>query len=177
MTSVRGQVAVTRRSASPADIPFLRSLFADAHLELTCLPTDARFVLVDMQFRAQRKQHAASYPRATHEIVMADGTEAGRVLIDRSADPIRVVDVSIALGHRRTGIAAGIIADLTAEADADHRDIEATVWSGNTAAVALVEHNGFVAGTDEAGFVTYRRAPNLPAESPEERGDSARDRN
>ena len=165
MTSVRGQVAVTRRTASPADIPFLRSLFADAHLELTCLPTDARFVLVDMQFRAQRRQHAASYPLATHEILVADGSEAGRVLVDRSTDTIRVVDVTIALGHRRAGIAATIFAALTAEADDARRAIEAIVWSGNAPAVALVEHNGFVAGTDEAGFVTYLRTPRPVAAS------------
>ena len=165
MTSVRGRVGVTRRAAAPADIPFLRALFADAHLELACLPTDTRFVLVDMQFRAQRKQHAATYPRASHEILIADGNAAGRVLIDRSADPIRVVDVSIALGHRRIGIAAGIFADLADEADRAQRAVEAIVWSGNTAAVALVEGNGFVAGTDAAGYVTYVRTPTPGAAS------------
>ncbi|HEY2296819.1 MAG TPA: GNAT family protein [Jatrophihabitans sp.] len=159
MTSVRGRVGVSRRSATPADIPFLRALFADAHLELTCLPTDTRFVLVDMQFRAQRRQHAANHPHATHEIVLAEGSDAGRLLVDRSSEPIRLVDVSIALGHRRTGIAASILADLTTEADSAHRSLETTVWSGNTAAVALVEHNGFVAGKNEAGYVTYARAP------------------
>ena len=159
MTSVRGHVAVTRRPVTPTDIPFLRTLFADAHLELTCLPTDTRFVLVDMQFRAQRKQYAACYPQATHEIVMADGTEVGRVLVDRTTDPIRIVDVSIALGHRRSGIAAGVLAGLTAEADRAQRAVEATVWSGNTAAVALVERYGFVVGADAAGYVTYVRAP------------------
>ena len=165
MTSVRGRLAVTRRAATPADIPFLRTLFADAHLELAVLPTDTRFVLIDMQFRAQRRQHAASHPLATHEIVVADGTAAGRVIVDRSTDPIRVVDVSVALGHRRTGIAAGIFADLTTEADGAERAIEATVWSGNAAAVALVQDNGFVAGTDEAGYVTYVRAPKPDAAS------------
>jgi GNAT superfamily N-acetyltransferase len=159
MTSVRGRVGVSRRTATPADIPFLRALFADAHLELACLPTDTRFVLVDMQFRAQRRQHATSYPHAAHDIVLAEGSEAGRVIVDRSSEPIRLVDVSVALGRRRTGIAASILAELAAEADSAQRSIEATVWSGNTAAVALVEHYGFVAGTNEAGYVTYARAP------------------
>jgi GNAT superfamily N-acetyltransferase len=159
MTSVQRQLAITRRPATPADKPLLRSLFADAHLELTALPTDTRFVLVDMQFRAQRRKHAAAHPHATNEIVVADDTPVGRLLVDDTGDRTRVVDITVALSHRRLGIAGGVLDEVVHAADAAHRPVELTLWSGNRAAVALVEHAGFAPATDEAGYVTYVRLP------------------
>ncbi len=159
MTSVRRQMAITRRPATPADKPLLRSLFADAHLELTALPTDTRFVLVDMQFRAQRRQYAAAHPHATNEILSADDRPVGRVLVDDSGERTRVVDISIALSHRRLGIAGDVLAEVVRSAATAHRLVEVTVWSGNGAAVALIEHAGFAPVADQAGYVTYVRAP------------------
>ena len=159
MTSVQRQSAITRRPATPADKPLLRSLFADAHLELTALPTDTRFVLLDMQFRAQRRTFAAAHPNAINQIVVVDDKPVGRVLVDETGEITRVVDISVALGHRRLGIAGGVLAEIVGAADAAHRSIQLTVWSGNRAAVALVERAGFRQVADEAGYVTFERAP------------------
>jgi ribosomal protein S18 acetylase RimI-like enzyme len=162
MTSVQRQLAITRRPATPADKPLLRSLFADAHLELTALPTDTRFVLIDMQFRAQRHTYATAHPNAANEIVVADDKPVGRVLVDHSGEITRVVDISVSLGYRRLGIAGGVLAEIVHGADAANRHIELTVWSGNRPAVALVENAGFAPVADEAGYVTFDRAP-VPA--------------
>ncbi|HEY8300982.1 MAG TPA: GNAT family N-acetyltransferase [Jatrophihabitans sp.] len=159
MTTVRRDVAVTRRPATPDDIALLRSLFADAHLELACLPCDTRFVLVDMKFRARRRELAAGHPDATDQIILAGTAEAGRVLVDRAGEAIHIVDITVALGHRGNGIAHEVMVDLVREADETGRRIEVTAWSGNTAAVTLAEHAGFAAIRDEAGYVTYRREP------------------
>lgn len=159
MTSVRRHVAVTRRPSTAADIPLLRSLFADAHLELACLPTDTRFVLVDMKFRAHRRTLAAKHPRATDQIIVVNGADAGRVLVDRTGDTTRIVDITIGLGHRRSGVAHEVMDELVREADKTGRTVEVTAWSGNTAAVALAESAGFVAASDEGGYVTYVRRP------------------
>jgi hypothetical protein len=159
MTSVRRDVAVTRRPATAADIPLLRSLFADAHLELACLPTDTRFVLVDMKFRAHRRSLAANHPLATDQIIVVDGVDAGRVLVDRTGDCTHIVDITIGLGHRRTGVAHEVMGELVREADASGRRLEVNAWSGNTAAVALAAGAGFAAASDEGGYVTFRREP------------------
>lgn len=158
MTSVR-HLAITRRAATSADIPFLRSLYADAHLELAVLPTDTRFVLIDMQFRAQRRQHAQAHPHASHEVLLADGKGVGRLVVDRSCEPIRIVDITVALSHRREGIAGDALAAVVREADEAGRRIELTVWARNTAATTLVTHAGFVEVADEGGYVTFERTP------------------
>lgn len=157
MTTVERRVAVSRRPVTAADIPLLRTLFADAHLELTVLPCDTRFVLIDMQFRAQRRLYAAKYPSAAHDILLAGGTEVGRVVVDRTDEAIQVIDISIALSHRRAGIAGAVLAGIAREADACALPVTSTVWSGNTAAVALLESAGFRTVADDAGFVSYVR--------------------
>ena len=114
---------------------------------------------MDMKFRAKRRQLAANHPDATDQIIVVGETEAGRVLVDRAEDLIRIVDITVALGHRGNGVAHEVVAGLVDEADATGRHIEVTAWSGNAAAVTLVEHAGFAAVRDEAGYVTYRREP------------------
>jgi ribosomal protein S18 acetylase RimI-like enzyme len=158
MTSVRRRVAVARRTATATDIPFLRSLFADAHLELTVLPTDTRYVLIDMRFRAERRQHALNHPRAAHEILVVNGTDVGRVLVDRTAETIHVVDISVGLGHRREGIAAEVLDEIVSDADRDTRPVQVTVWAGNTAATELLAAAGFESVADEGGYLTLHRA-------------------
>ena len=162
MTSVQRRSAITRRPATPADKPLLRSLFADAHLELAVLPTDTRFVLIDMQFRAQRRTYATAHPNAVNEILVIDDKPVGRLLVDDSGELTRILDITVALGHRRLGIAGELLTEVVRAADSGHRHVQLTVWAGNAAAVALVEHAGFAPVADEAGYVTYERAP-VPA--------------
>jgi ribosomal protein S18 acetylase RimI-like enzyme len=141
----------------PADIALLRNLFADAHVELAVLPPDTRFVLVDMQFRAQRRQQETQYPTAQHEILLVDGVEVGRVLVDRSAGECHIVDITVGLGHRREGIAGTVLAELVDTAAAAGQRVWLTVWAGNTAARALSDEVGLrlAAGSSEAdGYLT-----------------------
>ena len=159
MTSVQRHSAITRRPATPADKPLLRSLFADSHLELAVLPTDTRFVLIDMQFRAQRRMYATTHPNAVNEILVVDDKPVGRLLVDDTGAVTHILDITIALGHRRLGVAGALLADVLGAADADHRHCRLTVWVGNTAAVTLVEHAGFTPVADQGGYVTYERAP------------------
>jgi ribosomal protein S18 acetylase RimI-like enzyme len=157
-SAVRRRTAVDRRDASAGDIALLRSLFADAHVELAVLPPDTRFVLVDMQFRAQRRQHATQYPAAQHDILLVDGTEVGRLMIDRSQGEYHIVDITVALGHRREGIAATVLADVVAEAAAAGQLVRLTIWSGNVAARQLCERVGLRVTADDDGYLTMSNA-------------------
>ena len=117
------RTAVQRRAATPADLPLLRSLFADSRMELVALSPDSRFVLVDMQFRAQRRDLDTRFPGAAHEILVVEGTDVGRVVVDRSGPDVRVVDITVALGHRRQGIASAVLSEIADEAKAAGREV------------------------------------------------------
>jgi ribosomal protein S18 acetylase RimI-like enzyme len=157
-SAVRRRTAVDRRPAVAADIALLRNLFADAHVELAVLPPDTRFVLVDMQFRAQRRQHSAQYPAAQHDILLVAGTEVGRILIDRSSGECHIVDITIALGHRRAGIAASVLTDVVNEATAAGQRVRLSMWSGNVAARRLCECVGLRVSADDDGYLTMESA-------------------
>jgi RimJ/RimL family protein N-acetyltransferase len=155
-SAVRRLTAVDRRRVTAGDIALLRNLFADAHVELTVLPPDTRFVLVDMQFRAQRRQHSTQFPAAQHDILLVDGTEVGRLLIDRSQGQCHIVDITVALGHRRHGIATTILREIVDEAAASGWQVRLTIWSGNLAARRLCEQVGLRVTADEDGYLTMR---------------------
>jgi ribosomal protein S18 acetylase RimI-like enzyme len=45
------------------------------------------------------------------------------VVIDRSGPDVRVVDITVALGHRRQGIASAVLAEIADEARAAGREV------------------------------------------------------
>lgn len=107
---------IVRRPAGPADDGFLRALFAEGRDDLVLLPPDVRDTLLDMQFRAQRRQHGVDHPGATREILAVDGTDVGVLVVDQDAERVHVVDLVVAHAHRRRGIATGTLRDVIAEA-------------------------------------------------------------
>jgi ribosomal protein S18 acetylase RimI-like enzyme len=158
---VRGTVVVARRRATGADIPLLRDLFADARVELAVLPPDTRFVLVDMRFRAQRRQHSAQYPDARHEILVVNGVEVGRLVVDSHDGDVHIVDITVGLGRRREGIASAVLRDLVDESVATGQRVWLTIWSGNTAMRSLCEQLGFEVTAHGEGELTLSRAAQL----------------
>jgi ribosomal protein S18 acetylase RimI-like enzyme len=161
MTIPRGELAstVTRRPATGADQPLLRELFKQSRDDLHLLP----LALIDLQYRAQASQLAQDYPTATHEVLVADGSDAGMLVLAADNTVVRVLDIVIAPAQRRHGIAVRALHDVIVEAGT--RPVQLTVWSQNTAARALYERLGFLAlapskGPGAAlGYVPMERAP------------------
>lgn len=133
---------VTRRPALPSDDAYLRELFAQARDELLMLPADLRESLLDMQYRGQALQVAADYPAAAREILVADGTDSGVLILDRDAVRVHVIDITIARERRRQGIASRALRQVIDEAG--ERTVTLYVWSGNIIARSLYERLGFV---------------------------------
>ncbi len=100
------------RAATHADEPYLRALFESSRSlgvqALAALPG-----LLDLQYDAQRRAHAA-YPSTLDEIVVVDGSLAGRLLTSRTVDSCHVVDVAISPEHRGRGIATSLLDRLLA---------------------------------------------------------------
>lgn len=162
MTAVAGLTGLTTRPACAADIPLLRDLYADAHVELAVLPPDSRFVLVDMQFRAERRRTLARYPQAVDEILTLDDVAVGRLLVDRSADAVHVLDLTVSLGRRRRGIGGAALEAVLAEAADCGKAVRLTLWCGNTTAIEMCRRRGFVPDDEGDGFVTLAREARSP---------------
>ncbi len=155
--SARTRQAMTRRPATAADTPLLRELFADARPELTVLPSDSRLVLIDMQFRAQRRRHAAQYPHRRDEILVTRGVDVGRLLTNRGEGYLNIIDIAVDLGHRGQGIAGTALTEVADEAAARGEQVRATLWAGNTAGRRLCAHAGLSVVAESDGYVTMAR--------------------
>lgn len=59
---------------------------------------------IRMQFNAQRQQYKFAFPNAENKIILLDGQAVGRILVNRSEDEIRLVDIAFLPEYRGGGI-------------------------------------------------------------------------
>jgi hypothetical protein len=88
---------ITLRPERDGDELFLAEVYASTRqdeLNLTNWDAVTRRAFLDMQFRAMLKGYRASYPQAQFSIILLDATPVGRIVVDRLAGEIRVVDVA-----------------------------------------------------------------------------------
>lgn len=139
---------------------------------LAGLPAELAAPLVGAQLRAKFEAMRASRPAATAELLptgRGDADDAlGYLLVDRSGEELRLVDLAVRAEARGRGVASAALGSLTAEADAAGRAITLSVWAGDPAERLYARH-GFVrieeAGAREdaaGGYVELRRPPRAP---------------
>lgn len=110
----------TLRPATPQDRPFLARLYASTREEeLAAVPftPEQRAAFLAQQFDAQSRHYATAYHDASFDVVEVDGRAAGRLIVARSADELRIVDVALLPEHRGRGLGERILRPVLAEAD------------------------------------------------------------
>lgn len=146
---------VTRRLVTDGDHAYLRLLFAESRDDLLVLPAEARGALLDMQYRGQGRQIAADHPAAIRQVLVADGADAGLLILDHHAERVHVVDLVVTRARRRRGIASNTLRAVIDEAGA--RTVTLSVWSGNVIARSLYDRLGFVTSGTSEGHLTMER--------------------
>lgn len=137
---------VKLRAATEADRPFFREVYAGTRAaELALLPWDdaTKAAFVDHQFTAQSAHYDKYYADATVDVVTVDGRDAGRLIVFRGAEEIRVVDVALLAEFRGSGAGTRLLAELQEEARASGRTLSIHVEKGSRAR-ALYDRMGFV---------------------------------
>jgi len=94
------------------------------------------------QYQAQSSDYAARFPHSEHFIVESCGQAAGRLLLNRDANELRVVDIAIVPEMQRQGIASAVLKSLIAEAEAAGMALRLSVWHSNPA-LGLYQSLGF----------------------------------
>jgi ribosomal protein S18 acetylase RimI-like enzyme len=152
---------VTLRRARPDDLPLLRRVYAGArHAELASLDwNDAqRAWFVGMQFDLQARAFAQAYPAAQYEVILCAGQPVGRLIIDRSSDAIRLVDIALLPDHRSAGIGSELLRGLLDEATAAGKPVVLHVARSNRAR-ALYQRLGFVVTTRDDVYLEMQWRP------------------
>lgn len=137
---------VTLRRARQDDLPLLRRVYASTrHEDLASVDwNDAqRAWFVDMQFDLQARAYAQAYPEAQHQVVLCAGQTVGRLIVDHTSDPIRLIDIALLPDHRNAGIGSELLRRLLDEATAAGKSVVLHVARSNPTA-ALYQRLGFV---------------------------------
>ncbi len=153
------------RPATPADSPFLRSLFATsrpAELHLVQLGEEGLTRLLDMQFEAQRRHYAVHYPDARSWLLLEDGEPAGRMLEAQGKDHLLLIDLAVVPAARRRGLATWMIHTLAETARTARLPLRCHVDPRNDA-VQLYDRLGFTVMGDEGGSLLLELRPGGPA--------------
>jgi GNAT superfamily N-acetyltransferase len=141
-----------RRPANDADEGFLFNLYAQeraAELMLAGLDATQRQMFVQMQFRARKVSYTANYPTAMQEIICTeDGTPAGGILVECTADGMRLIDIAVINSKRGRGLGTEVIRALQQQCHTQGWALRLQVLKGNPAE-RLYRRLGFeVAGED-----------------------------
>jgi len=93
-----------------------------------------REVFVQMQFRLRQAGYRATYPMAEDEILCTEsGTPVGRVLVDRTQDGMRLIDIAIATEEQGQGFGTQVIRELQHECAARKWEMRLQVLKGSMA--------------------------------------------
>jgi ribosomal protein S18 acetylase RimI-like enzyme len=138
------------------DEVFLFALFcATREAEFSALPQPQRETLLRFQYQAQSRDYAARFPHAEHFIVESSGRAAGRLLLNREANELRVVDIAVVPEMRGQGIASAVLKSLISEVQGAGMALRLSVWHSNPA-LGLYQGLGF--------YETARSATHLELE-------------
>ncbi len=141
------KVPVTHRAATDADRDFLFALYSSTRSdELAGLGWGQvqQEAFLMMQFEARRRCHALDFASADDRIILRDGRPIGRIMIARTDDEVRLVDIALLPGSRSQGIGTSLIRELTAEAEETGKPIRLHVDTASRA-VGLYRRLGFTA--------------------------------
>ena len=111
---------ITLRPVGPDDHEFLVEVYRSTRAdELALVPwtSEQQQVFIRSQFAAQQDYYAQKYPAASHDIIMSDNRQVGRIYVARLDHEIRIVDITLLPGERNAGIGSYLLRQLLAEAE------------------------------------------------------------
>lgn len=133
-------------------------------LAQTGWPEDQCQAFVAMQFEAQTRHYTQHWPQSQCQLILVDGGSnevvAGRLWLDRRAETLHVLDISLLPAHRGQGLGGRCLRDLMARAGAEGLALSISVEINNPAG-RLYQRLGLEAEGEPQGL--YQRMTWHPA--------------
>lgn len=149
------------RNAEPKDLDFLYRVYASTRAEEMAVvdwTADQKEAFIRMQFNAQREHYQAHYPKAYNQIIQYDGVSIGRLIVERSQDPLLLIDIALLPEYRHAGIGTAMIKDLMDEAARLNWSITLHVEVFNPA-MRLYERLGFAKVAEQGIYYEMKWQP------------------
>jgi ribosomal protein S18 acetylase RimI-like enzyme len=144
-----GAPQVSLRPAASSDEASLQQIFTESHcagFELLGMEPAALDALIRMQFQARLAQYRMHPGAAEYLICRGAGRDVvpvGSCWLSDTDEQLRVLDVAVLVGHRRTGVARAVLSGLCAHAAAAGKPVRLSVWHENHPASELYRALGF----------------------------------
>ncbi|WP_032918161.1 GNAT family N-acetyltransferase [Mesorhizobium erdmanii] len=148
------------RMATDADLPFLSAVYASARAEelaATSWSAGQKTAFLDMQFQAQHAHYQKYYPNADWLVMTHEGSDIGRLYIERWPREHRIIDITFLPAFRRKGLGSVLLSDLIDEADAVGKGVSIHVEKHNPA-MRLYLRLGFTVAEDKGVYDLMLRA-------------------
>jgi ribosomal protein S18 acetylase RimI-like enzyme len=110
-----------------------------------------------MQFRARQSQYAEAYPTAQTELILINGEAVGELIVDRSPNAVRIVNVTVVEAQRGAGIGSTVLREEIESAARVGIPVRLSVWSDNIGARRLYERLGFEVTTERNGYLEMQQ--------------------
>lgn len=160
---------ITVREEQPPDEAFLFELYASTRqeeLDAAGWPPETRSGFLALQFRARQQGYHGAFSGAEFQIILVNGAPAGQIIIHRTREELRVVDLALLPPFRNAGVGASLLRKLFGEAAAAKKPVRLKVDRGSRAE-RLYQRLGFArTGETELHFEMEWRAPAEPPARP-----------
>lgn len=110
---------VSIRPFQPGDWVFSYAVYASTRedeMALVDWTPEQKTAFLNMQFNAQRTHYEKYYPFSEYQIIQLGSQPIGRLIIDRSKNPILLIDISLLPEYRNQGIGTNLLKSLMVEA-------------------------------------------------------------
>ena len=156
---------VTLRPATVEDVPLLQRVYAstrEEELAQVAWSEEQKSAFVEMQFRAQDTDYHTNYPDAAYDVILRNGTPAGRLYVQRGTSEICILDIALLPAHRGAGIGGALLRELIAESSRVEKPLVIYVEKFNRAQT-LYRRLGFVEMEDTGVYWRMVRAHSAAA--------------
>jgi RimJ/RimL family protein N-acetyltransferase len=139
------RTGVTFRPITPADMEFMRELYASTREEELApvpWPEEAKRHFLAEQFALQHRHYQTYHAQADFLLILRGTEPIGRIYVDRANAEIGLIDIALTRAHRGHGIGTALLAELVDEGRRAARVIELYVEPNNPAR-RLYERFGF----------------------------------
>ena len=136
------------RETCQADETFLRALFISTRVDEEAIrhwSQAQKMRFLSMQFEAQDTHYKSLFPKAERWIVCAGGKDVGRIILNKGANDIHIVDISLLPSFRNKGIGSSILQWVFDQANASRAQVSLSVRFDNPAR-SLYQRFGFKEG-------------------------------
>ena len=144
---------ITLRPVRESDDEVLLKVYGstrEQELAQTPWTAEQKRQFVRMQYEAQKSHYAAQHPQASHEVICLEGSDAGRLYLDRSGEKFHIVDITVLPEHRNRGAGSFLLGQIMAEAKEAGKPVSIYVETYNPS-LRLFQRLGFTSIQQE-GF-------------------------